>query len=137
MASRTTAVGSDLEALTRRAIENGDLASLAKAGSIACGGITMATMNISLPDSMKEFIEDQAARRGFGTVSEYMRSVIREVQRRQDERARIDALLIEGLDSGPASAMTQGDWESIRTEVHRRHAERQGRTNGPKSANRR
>jgi antitoxin ParD1/3/4 len=51
----------------------------------------MATMNISLPDSMKQFIEDQAARKGFGTVSEYMRAIIREVQERQAERERIDA----------------------------------------------
>jgi len=94
-------------------------------------------MNISLPDSMKEFIEEQAARRGFGTVSEYMRSVIREVQERQAERERIDGLLIEGLDSGPATPMTQADWEGIRHEVHKRHAERQGRTNGPKATNRR
>jgi antitoxin ParD1/3/4 len=97
----------------------------------------MATMNISLPESMKEFVEDQAARRGFGTVSEYMRAVIREVQERQAARERIDGLLLEGLDSGPATRMTQADWENIRTEVHKRDAERQGRTNGPKSANRR
>jgi Arc/MetJ-type ribon-helix-helix transcriptional regulator len=35
----------------------------------------MATMNISLPESMKEFIEKQSAIKGFRTVSEYVRSI--------------------------------------------------------------
>src|SRR4051812_20582652 len=93
--------------------------------------MSMATMNISLPESMKAFIEEQAAKAGFGTVSEYMRSIIREVQERQSRRERVDALLLEGLDSGPATPMTRADWEGIRHEVHRRHSERQGRTHGP------
>ena|SRR5262249_55266710 len=97
----------------------------------------MATMSISLPDSMKEFIEAQAAKKGFGTVSEYVRSVIREVQERQAERERIDGLLIEGLDSGPAAPMTRTDWDGIRNEVQKRHAARQGRTNGPQDTDRR
>ena len=37
---------------------------------------------------------------------------------------RLDALLQQGLDSGPSSEMTAADWEGIRREVHRRHAER-------------
>lgn len=84
----------------------------------------MATMNISLPDSMKEFVEEQAAKQGFGTVSEYVRAVIREIQARQTERERIDALLIEGLDSGPATPLTAEDWEHIRREGVKVIAER-------------
>jgi antitoxin ParD1/3/4 len=59
----------------------------------------MATMNISLPGEMKAFIEQQAARGGFGTVSENMRDLIRELMDRQAERDRIDGLLLAGLDS--------------------------------------
>jgi antitoxin ParD1/3/4 len=66
----------------------------------------MATMNISLPDDMKAFVEDEAAKKGFGTVSEYVRAIIRDVQERQVERERLDAFLIEGLDSGPATPLT-------------------------------
>ena len=94
----------------------------------------MATMNISLPDDMKAFIEAQAAAKGFGTVSEYMRALIREAQERAARRGRIDALLFEGLDSGPATPMTEADWEAIRREVKERHAARQGRSHGPKDA---
>jgi antitoxin ParD1/3/4 len=94
----------------------------------------MATMNISLPDEMKSFIEEQSTKKGFGTVSEYMRTLIREVQERQAKRERVDALLLEGLDSGPATPLTKADWKTIRNEVHQRHAARQGRTHGSKDS---
>ena len=55
----------------------------------------MATMNISLPDEMKSFIEEQSTKQGFGTVSEYMRTLIREVQERQ---AAVDVLFTDGDD---------------------------------------
>ena len=94
---------------------------------------TMATMNISLPEAMKEFVEKQAQKEGFGTVSEYLRSVIREVQKRQAKQG-LEAKLREGVESGPATPMTREDWDNIRREVHRRHAERQGRTDGQSDA---
>jgi len=75
----------------------------------------MATMNISLPDDMKAFVEDQAAKKGFRSVSEYVRSIILELQQ-QTARQQLDALLIEGLDSGPATLLTQKDWASVRRE---------------------
>jgi antitoxin ParD1/3/4 len=84
----------------------------------------MATMNISLPESMKEFIEEESAKKGFRTVSEYVRSIIREVQERQTERDKVDALLLEALDSGPAAPLGQSDWKNIREEVCGRYAER-------------
>jgi antitoxin ParD1/3/4 len=84
----------------------------------------MATMNISLPDDMKAFVEDEAAKKGFGTVSEYVRAIIRDVQERQAERERLDAFLIEGLDSGPATPLTKKDWERIRREGKKLIAQR-------------
>jgi antitoxin ParD1/3/4 len=96
----------------------------------------MATLNITLPDSMKAFIEQESANKGFRTVSEYVRSIISDVQQRQAGREKIDALLIESLDSGPAAPLTPADWNGIRDEIRRRHSERRGRTNGPKDANR-
>jgi antitoxin ParD1/3/4 len=74
----------------------------------------MATMNISLPDEMKAFVEDQATLKGFGTVSEYIRAIIREVQETNVERARIDDLLLEGLNSGPGMPLVPADWDRIR-----------------------
>jgi antitoxin ParD1/3/4 len=87
-------------------------------------------MNISLPDSMKAFVEEQAAKTGFDTVSEYLRFLIREVQERETQRQEIRGKLLEAVQSGPATPLTKQDWEGIRREVHRRHAERQGNTDG-------
>ena len=75
----------------------------------------MDTMNISLPDPMKEFIEAQADKEGFGSISEYLRSVIREVQKRQAKQA-LEVKLLEGL-QGPTTEMTREDWDSIRREA--------------------
>lgn len=75
----------------------------------------MATMNISLPDPMKDFIEAQAGKEGFGSVSEYLRSVIRDVQKRAAKQS-LEAKLLEGL-QGPTTEMTREDWDSIRREA--------------------
>ena len=40
----------------------------------------MTTMNISLPDEMKVFIEAQMATEGFASASEYLRTLIREAE---------------------------------------------------------
>jgi antitoxin ParD1/3/4 len=58
----------------------------------------MTTLTISLPDSLKAFIDEQLATKGFGNVSEYVRSLLREAQAR-DQEARLEALLLEGLAS--------------------------------------
>jgi len=55
----------------------------------------MGTMNISLPDDMKEFVERQMAERGYGTSSEFLRDLIRKEQERQEMRT----LLLEGAAS--------------------------------------
>ncbi|HEX8365673.1 MAG TPA: type II toxin-antitoxin system ParD family antitoxin [Allosphingosinicella sp.] len=52
-------------------------------------------MNISLPDSMKQFVDEQVASRGFGTSSEYVRELIR----RQADIEKLRALILEGAAS--------------------------------------
>ncbi len=78
----------------------------------------MTTLHVSLPDSMKDFVESQAATEGFGSPSEYLRSVIGQVQKRQAKQA-LDAKLLEGLD-GPAVEMTTEDWDDIEREAQAR-----------------
>jgi antitoxin ParD1/3/4 len=58
----------------------------------------MTTVTISLPDSLKAFIDTQVATKGYGNVSEYFRSLLREAQSKE-EAARLEALLLEGLAS--------------------------------------
>ena len=57
------------------------------------------TMNISLPDVMKAFVEEQVQSGGFGTVSEYVRDLVRRDQK-DHAQAKLEALLLEGLESG-------------------------------------
>jgi antitoxin ParD1/3/4 len=59
---------------------------------------TMTTVTISLPDSLKEFVDKQLATKGYGNVSEYFRSLLREAQAKEED-ARLEALLLEGLAS--------------------------------------
>lgn len=73
----------------------------------------MATMNISLPETLRAFIEERVAQGGYGTVSEYFRELIRADQRRKAEE-KLEALLLDGLNSGPAKLMTKKDWEGIK-----------------------
>jgi antitoxin ParD1/3/4 len=58
----------------------------------------MTTITISLPDSLKAFVETQLATRGYGNVSEYFRGLLREAQEKERE-ARLETLLLEGLAS--------------------------------------
>jgi antitoxin ParD1/3/4 len=58
----------------------------------------MGTMNISLPDDMKAFVDRQVAERGYGTSSEFVRDLIRKEQELQEVRA----LILEGMASPKA-----------------------------------
>lgn len=87
----------------------------------------MATMNISLPDEMKAFVEEEAVRKGFGNLSEYVRTIIRKVQEEQAERERLDVLLLAGINSGPASPLSEKEWEQIRREGKKIIAEGQSK----------
>ncbi|ODT36439.1 MAG: addiction module antitoxin [Microbacterium sp. SCN 71-17] len=75
----------------------------------------MTTMNISLPDDMKAFVEAQMAADGYASASEYLHALIREDQKRRARHA-LEAKLVEGL-QGPAVEMTREDWDSIEREA--------------------
>ncbi len=68
----------------------------------------MATMNISLPDQMKAFAEAQTRDGRYSNVSDYMRDLIRRDQERREAIAEIQALVDEGLASGPAEEFDMG-----------------------------
>jgi antitoxin ParD1/3/4 len=62
----------------------------------------MATMNISLPDQMKAYAEAQTRDGRYSNVSDYMRDLIRRDQEKAQALAEIQALIDEGLASGPS-----------------------------------
>lgn len=86
----------------------------------------MDTMNIALPESMKHFVQERVSAGGYSSVSEYVRELIRADQRRKVEE-RIDALLLEGLDSGEPIPVTPQYWE----EKKRKLTERLGKAIRP------
>jgi antitoxin ParD1/3/4 len=59
----------------------------------------MSTIDISLPDSLKEFVDEQVTQRGYGTSSEYVRELIR----KDVDRQHLRGLLLEGAASAPAA----------------------------------
>ena len=65
----------------------------------------MSSVNISLPDSLRAFVERRTEEQGYGTVSDYFRDLILKDQRRQGE-ARLEKLLLEGLNSGEPIEVT-------------------------------
>ncbi|MNT90349.1 Antitoxin ParD4 [compost metagenome] len=73
----------------------------------------MSTMNISLPDALKSFVDDQVSQRGYGTSSEYVRELIRKDQDRQ----RLRDLLLEGAASTPAAPADDNYFEALRNRV--------------------
>ena len=83
----------------------------------------MDTMNIALPESMKEFVQERVSEGGYSSVSEYVRELIRADQRLRAEE-RIDALLLEGLDSGEPTPVAKEYWD----EKKRKLTERLGKT---------
>ncbi|GAC1475367.1 MAG: type II toxin-antitoxin system ParD family antitoxin [Isosphaeraceae bacterium] len=79
----------------------------------------MDTMNIALPESLKQFVQERVTAGGYSSVSEYVRELIRTDQRRQVEE-RIDALLLEGLDSGAPIPVTPEYWEEKKRKLTKR-----------------
>jgi antitoxin ParD1/3/4 len=75
----------------------------------------MTTVTISLPESLKRFVDDQLASKGYGNVSEYFRSLLREAQAKE-ENARLQALLLEGLASDRIP-LTDAFWADLRAEA--------------------
>lgn len=76
----------------------------------------MASINISLPDSLLAFLKEQVKKYGYSTASEYVRDLLRAARERKTNE-RLDQLLLEGLESGPATEMTAEDWKDIHKEL--------------------
>ncbi len=76
----------------------------------------MTTMNISLPDTLKEFVDQQVTTAGYGTSSEYVRELIR----RDQDRLRLRNLLLEGAQS-KATGLADADYfASLRADIKKR-----------------
>ena len=73
----------------------------------------MSTMNVSLPEALKDFVEDQVSARGYSTSSEYVRELIRKDQDRQ----RLRGQLLEGAASPQAGTADADYFDQLRARV--------------------
>jgi antitoxin ParD1/3/4 len=90
----------------------------------------MTTLIISLPECLKQFVDAQVASKGYGDVSEYFRSLLREAQQKEAD-ARLEALLLEGLASGDPIPIDEKFWSELRAETEQLvEARKTGKKNG-------
>lgn len=78
----------------------------------------MATMNISLPDQMKDWVETRIENASFSNTSDYVRHLIRRDQEREQAIAELQAEVDKGLESGPARTF---DLDEFLSRMHAKH----------------
>lgn len=79
----------------------------------------MASMNVSLPDQMKDWVEAQAKSGHYSNSSDYVRDLIRKDQERANKVRAMQRLIDEGLASGPSEAF---DVEEFLSGIRGTHA---------------
>lgn len=89
----------------------------------------MSTMNISLPDSLKAFVDEQVNERGYGTSSEYVRELIR----RDRDRTQLRGLLLAGAATAPTRPVEAAYFQGLRDRVARASAKAGKASTTPRS----
>ncbi len=74
----------------------------------------MTTLNISLPETLQSFVEQQVELGGYSNADEY---ILHLILQEQAKAVRVEALLLEGLDSGEPITVTDDWWEHKRTQL--------------------
>lgn len=73
----------------------------------------MSTMNISLPEQLKAFVDEQVSQRGYGTSSEYVRELIRKDQ----DRMQLRTVLLAGGTSAATEPVSDAYFDGLRQTV--------------------
>ncbi len=73
----------------------------------------MTTMNVSLPDELKDFVDERVDRSGYGSTSEYVRDLIR----RDRERQQLRELIVEGLGSEQVGPADEAFFAGLRSKI--------------------
>lgn len=79
---------------------------------------SMSTMNISLPEPLKNFVDERVASAGYGTSSEYLRELIR----RDQDRLRLRSLMLEGAESSVSGLADDQYFADLRISTSKRLA---------------
>jgi len=81
----------------------------------------VTNLHVSLSEPLKQFVEEQTAKGGFGSESDFVQSLIQNAQR-QAARQELEAKLLAGVRS-PVSPMTDDDWADLRQRIVARSPE--------------
>jgi antitoxin ParD1/3/4 len=92
----------------------------------------MTTLTISLPDTLKDFIEREVHAKGYGNISEYVRGLLREAQRKEEDE-RLEALLLEGLTTGGEAPLNREFWRELKKEAAQIAARKKRTSRRPKA----
>lgn len=76
----------------------------------------MSTMNVSLPDEMRNFVEAQVGEGRYGSSSEYIRALIR----RDQDLQHLRTLLLDGAQSEPGPVADDAYFASLRRRIDER-----------------
>lgn len=74
----------------------------------------MTTMNISLPDTLKQFVDQQVTTAGYGSSGEYVRDLIR----RDQDRSQLRNLLLQGAQSAPSGLADDAYFATLRSGIN-------------------
>jgi antitoxin ParD1/3/4 len=78
------------------------------------------TMNVALPENLKEYVLRRVAEGGYSSASEYVRELIRTDQRRKAQEL-LETRLLEGLQGGEARELTAADWAELKRRIRDRN----------------
>src|ERR1700709_2847333 len=85
----------------------------------------MTSMNVSLPEQLKSFVEERVENGGYQTASEYVRDLIRQDhEKRQADSEKLELMLLEGiksLQSGAGIEAGPAMWEGLKERFRTRH----------------
>jgi antitoxin ParD1/3/4 len=100
------------------------LAKIAIEATLTILDLAMQTMNISLHDPMKQYVEEQVTAGDYSSASEYMRELVRADQKR-NARELLERTLLESLAEGEAQEATPEFWSTLHAELGKRAKARQ------------
>ncbi len=69
-------------------------------------------MNVSLPESLKDYIKERMEEDHYDNVSDYIRAIIREERKRREEK-KLEQMLLEGINSGPGVEYGTKEWDTF------------------------
>ncbi len=74
-------------------------------------------MNVSLPSSLRSFVDQQVSAKGYTSASEFVRELIRKARERAFAEERVEQLLLDGIESGPSEPFNADFFDQLRSRI--------------------